>query len=188
MAYLQTSRWISTPALHALIEAPLETEFDWSVDPIMLFKGVTGITAIDSIALMSTVALTDGTNPLSFTVELHTTNTLAPVTAETKLLDNVMPAPLTAVTADSYRAVDWGRHAFMPVIALAPKSASSPSLQADIMAGHNIYDVVLRSNAKAAQTLGVVYIRVLYYQYIDGNFAPGAKPSCCVVGYTPATN
>lgn len=188
MAYTEGSSWNASLEQRKLWMLKIDPATDWSVNPIILLKGVTGITGIDSVALISTVALTDGTNPLSFTVELHYTDIMNPVTDDTKLLNNIMPAPLTSVTGDTYKTVDLGRHSFMPIMALAPKRPSSPSLQADIAAGRTVYDVVLRSNAKAAQTSGEIFLRVWYYQYLGPDFYPGTQASCCTVGYTPATN
>lgn len=188
MAYTKGSSWNASLEQRKLWMLKIDASTDWSTNPIMLLENVTGITGIDAVALMSTVALTDGTDPLTFTMELHHANIMDPVTADTKLLNNMMPAALTSVTGDSYRAADLGRHSFMPVMAIAPKRTSSPSVQADVIAGRTLYDIVLRSNAKAAQTAGVVYMRVWYYQYLGPDFYPGTEASCCTVGYTAATN
>lgn len=188
MAYIKTSMNTATPARHTMVEIPISTSLDWALNPVMLYQGAGPLTAVSAIALISEVAITNGLTAVTYTVEIHTQNVQNPVTADTKLITNVMAAPLSAGLADVYQALDWGRHGFLPIRAIVPKAAVSPSIQQDAEWGTERYDIVLRASAKPAQTSGTLYVRLLHFDYIEGDFTPGTTASCCTIGFTPSNN
>lgn len=185
--FIKSTVYFSGPAMHRISMVPITPTLDIASYPIMIWQGINANTIVNAVVIISDAAFTDGTDPLKYSLEIHTQDTQAPVTTDTRLITNLGVAPVTAGAADAYTYFDLGRQLMIPVKGLVKKALGSPSTLADARLGDETYDLVIRSNAKARQS-GNMFINILAFQVNGPTFVEGADGSCCTTGYTPSSN
>lgn len=185
--FIKSTVYYSGPAMHHISMVPITPTLDIATYPIMIWQGINANTVVNAIVVVCDTAFTDGTDPLKFSVEVHTQDIQVPVTLDTRLITNLGTAPITAGAADAYTYPDLGRQLMIPIRGIVKKALGSPSTLADARLGDETYDLVLRSNAKATQS-GNMLVNVLSFQLYGPQFVEGADGSCCTTGFTPSSN
>lgn len=187
MAFIQPTSYFTSTAKHHISIVPIDANLDIVNNPIMIWQGVNAGTIINAIVMYASAAFTDGTNPIKYSLEVHTQDIQAPVTTDTRLITNLSLSQIDAGAVNAYSEFVFGYQALLPLRAIVKKAAASASIADDARMGEEKYDLVIRSNAKATQS-GNLYVIILSFQDFGPSFHEGTTGSCCSTGFTPSSN
>lgn len=187
MAFIQPTSYFSDTARHHVSIHPIDSTSEIVTTPIMIWEGLNANTVINAVVMIADTAFTDGTNPIKYSLEVHTQDIQVPVTTDTRLITNLGLAQVNAGAINAYTYFDLGFQAMLPLRAIVKHALGTASVADDARFGQEKYDLVIRSSAKASQA-GNLFVNILSFQLFGPTFVQGTTGSCCSTGFTPSSN